>query len=681
MKRKIAILATLSLVTALYALDSSYTGIAGYDLTTFADGVTPTAEIWVDVGFDATTLDPDGAHSHLFYHGGAQPVYVGEGSETYPFRQIHQAVGYSDSQRGAAPGTRINVKAGLYSDRGTVYVWNASNSSYAAAIDYEVITFRTTGEEGAPVWLYSVDGPGEAVIDGVSDGFVNTVSIWIAGEIGGSNPNRRGYIIIDGFEVTNQITDPNGLIYHPDNTSGDGATPENPFGTQNIQILGGAHHIMIRNCHVHHSGRNRDVIKVSQCDNIYVENCLLHHAGERPEPGRWQESLDYVAVNNGHIVFCEVHNGMFYAKGGSRNITFYGNYSHDQVMYGLTLGGWTDAGYFYDPENDEFECYDSIAVNNVLANCGYWGFGFVGAQNCTAEFNTIINCGQIDDNLASTAVGTFPGQGPEDFPMVNENCTFRNNIVTSETGDIAYYMQNLLHAESEASRTDPAQMHISYNLWFSRGVTMTDADPLRNPDDFYICSGDAHSIYNADPLLDLSAPPAYHVPSGSPAYGAASNGESMGANPHLVGPQDGTVDPPADVSIDSFAASPTALVAGETATLSWTTSNASSCSIDQGIGVVDADGNTSVSPAVTTSYTLTAEGEGGPVTQTVEIVVTAVEDEEDAPPPADSSDDDGCNVAFNSSSGLIFLLLICLLLFISARSRSRSSNQPETAKR
>ena len=72
-----------------------------------------------------------------------------------------------------------------------------------------------------------------------------------------------------------------------------------------------------------------------------------------------------------------------------------------------------------------------------------------------------------------------------------------------------------------------------------------------------------------------------------------------------------------------FAASPTNLTGGESSTLSWTTQGASQVSIS-GIGTVDANGNRTVSPSATTTYTLTAQSsDGRQVTAQVVITVSA----------------------------------------------------------
>ncbi|MES2135390.1 MAG: hypothetical protein V4449_04070 [Patescibacteria group bacterium] len=69
-------------------------------------------------------------------------------------------------------------------------------------------------------------------------------------------------------------------------------------------------------------------------------------------------------------------------------------------------------------------------------------------------------------------------------------------------------------------------------------------------------------------------------------------------------------------------ATPSTISSGGSSTLTWTTTNASSVNITQGIGSVTANGSRSVSPASSTTYALTATGAGGTVTCQQTIVVT-----------------------------------------------------------
>jgi len=70
-----------------------------------------------------------------------------------------------------------------------------------------------------------------------------------------------------------------------------------------------------------------------------------------------------------------------------------------------------------------------------------------------------------------------------------------------------------------------------------------------------------------------------------------------------------------------FSAEPQEIKLGDFSTLKWTTTNADSVSIDQGIGSVEQNGSRSVSPQATTTYTITATGAGGTTTERVTVTV------------------------------------------------------------
>jgi phospholipase C len=71
----------------------------------------------------------------------------------------------------------------------------------------------------------------------------------------------------------------------------------------------------------------------------------------------------------------------------------------------------------------------------------------------------------------------------------------------------------------------------------------------------------------------------------------------------------------------TLVASPSRIGPGQTASLIWTSANATSLSIDQGIGAVALSGNQIVSPAATTIYTITATN--GTATATATATVNA----------------------------------------------------------
>jgi peptidoglycan-associated lipoprotein len=86
--------------------------------------------------------------------------------------------------------------------------------------------------------------------------------------------------------------------------------------------------------------------------------------------------------------------------------------------------------------------------------------------------------------------------------------------------------------------------------------------------------------------------------------------------------------PPAKPAV-TLNASPTSITAGQTARLSWSSTDATDLTIDPGVGKVAPQGSTPVSPTESTTYTITATGPGGSATATASITVTAP-----PPPPA-----------------------------------------------
>ena len=83
----------------------------------------------------------------------------------------------------------------------------------------------------------------------------------------------------------------------------------------------------------------------------------------------------------------------------------------------------------------------------------------------------------------------------------------------------------------------------------------------------------------------------------------------------------GTPPPSPAAVIRALSAEPAHLEAGQAATLRWEVLNAYSLAIEPGLGTVGTRGAQQVSPAATTTYTLTALGSGGTVTRSVTVTV------------------------------------------------------------
>ncbi len=79
--------------------------------------------------------------------------------------------------------------------------------------------------------------------------------------------------------------------------------------------------------------------------------------------------------------------------------------------------------------------------------------------------------------------------------------------------------------------------------------------------------------------------------------------------------------------ISSCFATPSNIVAGQTATLTWATGGATNVAITPGVGTVAQSGTFAVTPTATTTYTLTATGAAGtqPATCNIAVTVTAAQ--------------------------------------------------------
>ena len=73
----------------------------------------------------------------------------------------------------------------------------------------------------------------------------------------------------------------------------------------------------------------------------------------------------------------------------------------------------------------------------------------------------------------------------------------------------------------------------------------------------------------------------------------------------------------------TFTAAPDSIILGQSSTLSWTAGNASTVSINQGIGTVTLNGTRAITPSATTTYIITVTGSGGTVTAAATVTVNA----------------------------------------------------------
>ena len=112
----------------------------------------------------------------------------------------------------------------------------------------------------------------------------------------------------------------------------------------------------------------------------------------------------------------------------------------------------------------------------------------------------------------------------------------------------------------------------------------------------------------------------------------------LGACKKKVAPPPPPPPPPPPAPTASISVSPSSIQAGQSASLTWQTSNATDVSID-GIGAVQPNGSQSVSPTDSTTYHLTAKGAGGTQEATARLTITQAPPPPPAPTPTVGEED------------------------------------------
>jgi hypothetical protein len=93
-----------------------------------------------------------------------------------------------------------------------------------------------------------------------------------------------------------------------------------------------------------------------------------------------------------------------------------------------------------------------------------------------------------------------------------------------------------------------------------------------------------------------------------------------GSNPIAVAQM---VPPRASPSV-ALSASPASVQPGQPVTLTWSSTNATSITLEPSLGRVAAQGSTTVKPSQSTTYTVTATGPGGSVQASAQVTITPV---------------------------------------------------------
>ncbi|NBT13734.1 MAG: right-handed parallel beta-helix repeat-containing protein [Planctomycetia bacterium] len=311
-----------------------------------------------------------------------------------------------------AHGVRINLVAGTYSAAAVPNYWE-----------------NRVGTQAAPIIVRAADGAGTARLPGV-------------------NVYGCRFLYFDGLEIS--------------------------AGGGDVLHFEACSQILVRNTTVRGTGTiatyavPQEALKANQCQYVYIENCDIS--------GAWDNAIDFVAVQYGHVVGSRIHRAgdwAMYAKGGSASLTIAGNEFFDAGTGGFTAGQGTGFEFMTAPWL-RYEAHDITFTDNVIHDTQGAGIGVNGGTNIVMANNTMYRVGSRShvievgfglrscdgDRAKCTAYLAQGGWGTNvpgrEEPIPNHHVVIRDNIVLNPDG----YRSQWQHFAVATSRTPSAGSNI-----------------------------------------------------------------------------------------------------------------------------------------------------------------------------------------------------------------------------
>lgn len=272
----------------------------------------------------------------------------------------------------------------------------------------------------------------------------------------------------------------------------------------NIDAGGGtapSHHIILGGLTVRGitEDGNRDGIKLTWVDDLLAHRCTVERWGSGGS------AIDLVGCRRAIIADCQFRHTEgrgatgVQIKGGSRRVIVYRSRFHSAGQRAINLGGCTQLGHFRD-ETPTSEASELAAVGNVFTGSKA-ALTFVGSQDCTAAYNTIVR------PTAWVLRILKEGRRPQFLPC--RGGSFRGNLVV-------WRWRELRTVADIRSRTEPGTFRFDGNWWYCADRPAESHPTLPVPD--------AAAVVGRDPglILDGPQPSARSAPShGAHAPGAA----------------------------------------------------------------------------------------------------------------------------------------------------------------
>ena len=197
----------------------------------------------------------------------------------------------------------------------------------------------------------------------------------------------------------------------------------------------------------------QEALKVNQSRGIFVERCDIS--------GAWDNAVDFVAVQGGHVVGSRIHRAgdwAMYVKGGSAGITVRGNEFFDAGTGGFTAGQGTGFEFMVAPYL-QYEASDIVFTDNVIHDTAGAGMGVNGGSNVLMARNTLYRVGsrshviEVGFGLRScdgdaARCRAFLAQGGwgtaivgREEPIPNSGVSILDNVVLNPDGFVSQWQQ------------------------------------------------------------------------------------------------------------------------------------------------------------------------------------------------------------------------------------------------
>jgi hypothetical protein len=274
-------------------------------------------------------------------------------------------------------------------------------------------------------------------------------------------------------------------------------------------------------------------------------------------------------------------------------------------------------------QDDHPDCVAMSAGHNItfrrnkIWSCGTQGFYTV------SELGGNIHDVLVENNMIGSC--DTPGDASDCYYSVHiregtANLTFRyNSIATNVPGGINVQgtTNTIMYGNTGDGPSGCSNATYSYNVWIDVKCSSTDvqADPM------FLSSV-------VGPNYDL------HLKAGSPAIGRGDaskfpstdfDGQTRTSPPSAGADEYGGAGGGTPAPTVSVSASPTSITSGQSSTLFWNSTNATSCTASGAwSGTKAVSGNQLLSPTSTSTYTLTCTGTGGSGSASATVTVTTV---------------------------------------------------------